>query len=206
MTDPYRRAASSGNASQLGPSAAGAVSRTDHAHGADAMAHAWQDRPSSPSGRRHRVPTWFDPRLITGVLLVVASTAAGAWVFATADHRSSVWALSRDVSPGTVLTSQDVTPVRVQLGGVAAHYAPVNSPVTGQVMRERGSAGELVTRAELGEPQAGVAVAISARPDAVPRIVRGQRITVWVSTAKCSGAVVVSGVTVQDVRSGGGAL
>lgn len=160
--------------------------------------------PTSPIPRRTSRPGWLDTRLVFGVALVLGSVLMGATVFANADRRSPVWALSHDVAAGTVLTSGDLAVARVQLGSSSGRYLPTSQAVVGQALRSDAHAGELLTRASVTAPASGVTVTIPVRPENAPKLDRGDRITVWVSSKTCRGVVVLSGVPVQDIRQGNG--
>ncbi|MEO6703568.1 MAG: SAF domain-containing protein, partial [Jatrophihabitantaceae bacterium] len=112
----------------------------------------------SPPARRRLTPSWVDPRLIAGLALVLVSVLLGASVLSAADHRQSRWALNRDLAAGTVLTGGDVHPVRVQLGAADSRYLPASQAVIGQTLQASGKSGELLSRAQLGNPLPGVGV------------------------------------------------
>ncbi|HJQ00920.1 MAG TPA: SAF domain-containing protein [Jatrophihabitans sp.] len=157
----------------------------------------------SPAARRVSPPSWLDLRLVGGVVLVLAAVLLGAVTLASADHRQARWALSRDLAAGTVLTPADVHPVRVQLGSADSRYLPIGEAVTGRTLRQAGQAGELLSRAQLAVPPVGVDVTVGLRPENEPTIVRGDRITLWLSTKSCRAVVLLSGVTVQAVQKPG---
>jgi len=157
----------------------------------------------SPAARRVSPPSWLDLRLVGGIVLVLAAVLLGAVTLASADHRQARWALSHDLAAGTVLTAADVHPLRVQLGTADARYLPVGEAVAGRTLRQAGQAGELLSRAQLTVPPAGVDVTVGLRPENEPTIVRGDRITLWLSTKSCRAAVLLSGVTVQAVQKSG---
>jgi hypothetical protein len=157
----------------------------------------------SPAARRLSPPSWLDLRLVGGIVLVLAAVLLGAVTLASADHRQARWALSRDLAAGTVLTGADVHPVRVQLGTADARYLPVDEAVAGRTLRQAGQAGELLSRGQLTAPPAGVDVTVGLRPENEPTIVRGDRITLWLSTKTCRAVVLLSGVTVQAVQKSG---
>lgn len=160
---------------------------------------------ASPTPCRTRTPSWLDLRLVAGVVLVLASVAIGAGAFASADHRQPRWALTHDLAAGTVLTSADVRPVRVQLGSADSRYLPVSEAVVGQTLHDSLLAGELLPRAELTTPAQGVAITVALRPQNGPAIAQGDRITLWLSTKTCQGVVLLSGVTVQSADKAGDA-
>jgi len=160
--------------------------------------------PASPLPRRTVRPTWLDLRLVTGVALVLASVLLGSVVVSNADHRESVWALDHDVAAGTVLQSGDLRPVAVRLDAAMSRYLPATDTVVGKTVRRDLNSGELLPAAALAEPKAGVTVTIPVRPENTPRLGRGDRITMWVSTRSCRGVMVFSGTPVQDVRQAAG--
>lgn len=101
-------------------------------------------------GRR---PTWRDPRLGIGVLLVAASVALGSWVVSAADHTVTVWAATGVLSPGQQLSAQDFHQVSVAAPEVADIYLTSESPeVEGLVVLRTVGAGELIPRTALGGP------------------------------------------------------
>lgn len=159
--------------------------------------------PVSPPARRISAPGWLDLRLIGGVVLVLAAVLVGAVTLASADHRQPRWALSHDLSAGTVLTGADVHVVRVQLGSADQQYLPSGEAVIGRALQRPGRAGELLTRGQLSVPPNGVDVTVALRQENGPSIVRGDRITLWVSTKTCRALVLLSGVTVQGVQRSG---
>jgi hypothetical protein len=153
----------------------------------------------SATARRIRPPSWLDFRLVAGVILVLASVVGGAYAFAAADHRQPRWAVSRDLAAGTVLSGNDLRPVRVQLGASDGRYVPITEAVVGRALQSGLQAGQLLPRSVLTAPAGGVAVTIPLRSDNGPAIERGDRITVWLSTKACQGHVLLSGVPVQSV-------
>jgi hypothetical protein len=157
----------------------------------------------SPAPRRVSPPSWLDLRLVSGIVLVLAAVLLGAVTLSSADHRQARWALSHDLAAGTVLTAADVHPVRVQLGTADARYLPVGEAVAGRTLRQAGQAGELLARGQLSVPPVGVDVTVGLRPENEPTIVRGDRITLWLSTKSCHAVVLLSGVPVQAVQKSG---
>jgi hypothetical protein len=112
------------------------------------------------------------PHLALGALLVLACATGFIVTSNHTDQPHAVWALTRSVSVGQVLTGADARTVRVSVdAGVDTIPATDGSPV-GQVMAVSLPAGTLLVRAELGlaaTPAAGRAVvAVLAKPGQFP--------------------------------------
>ena len=157
--------------------------------------------PPSPVARRLRPPSWFEPRLVVGVLLVVVSVATGARIVAAADRSVQVWALDRDVAAGTVLTAEDVRPARVRLFDSTPLYLGTRQSPTGRSVSRRLGRGELLPVAALRHPSPGVVVAIPVRPENAPAVSRGQSVDVWAGTKDCRPERVLAAAPVQEVRT-----
>lgn len=104
---------------------------------------------AAPSARRVRRPTLRDPRLIVGILLVVASVALGSWALGQADRGEPVYAALGPLTPGEPLTMAEVEVVEARVpAGVylpAAGGLPADAVVTRLVGK-----GELVPLAAVG--------------------------------------------------------
>lgn len=158
---------------------------------------------TSPTPRRVRAPKWLDLRLVAGVVLVLASVLLGARVISSANASDSVWAVSRDLAPGTVLSAGDLSEVHVRLPAGADAYLPVHTVVLGQSVTRQVTAGELLPRAALAATDAATTITVPLASTSAPHVQRGQRIQLWVSTRSCSAIAVLADVTVQDVQSTG---
>lgn len=156
--------------------------------------------PMSPVPRRLIRPRWLDARLVGGVVLVLVAVLLGSVVVSSADRRRPVWSVSHDLAAGTVLTSADLRPVRVQLGAATSRYLASDVAVAGRTVRRSLRAGELLAVAEMSDPEPGVTVTIPMQPENAPQISRGERITLWLSTKTCRGVVLLSGVPVQSAE------
>lgn len=122
---------------------------------------------STPTAQRLRRPSWRDSRLLFGVLLVLASTAVGAWVLGRADDRVPMYAARSGLVAGQPLTADDVTRVDVQLGASADDYlsARADLPPETFVLREV-RPGELVPRSALGSREQAGTQPVALRVDA----------------------------------------
>lgn len=103
------------------------------------------DTPASPRASRLATPGWLDGRLVLGVLLVLVSVVVGARVLSAADRSTLVYAVNKDLTAGSVLSAEDLVPVRVRLFDNAAAYIAVGAQVpTGYVVRRAVGSGELL--------------------------------------------------------------
>jgi hypothetical protein len=157
--------------------------------------------PDSPPARRLRRPSWLDPRVAIGVLLIAVSVTAGARVVAASDSSIQVWALARDVASGTVLAPADVEPARVRLFESGPRYLRTAESPAGLAVSRDLRSGELLPAAAVAPSEPAAIVAVPVQPQNAPALSRGQSVDVWASVKGCPPARVLSGVPVQDVRS-----
>lgn len=157
--------------------------------------------PPSPPARRLRPPSWFDPRLLLGVLLVVGSVVAGTTIVASADRSVQVWALTRDVAASTVLAAEDVRPARVRLFDSASHYVSTATSPAGRAVTSGLRAGELLPAAVVRGTPPGLVVSLPVRPENSPALDRGQSVDVWAGAKGCPPRRVLGSAAVQEIRS-----
>src|SRR5690554_2394750 len=70
----------------------------------------------APPATRLRRPSWRDPRLVVGLLLVAVSVAAGSWVVTSAQAATPVWVARGTLTPGTQLSTEHLVAADVRLG------------------------------------------------------------------------------------------
>lgn len=145
-------------------------------------------RIDSPSGAtaplRLRKPSWKDPRLLVGILLVCVSIAGVIALVESADKTVGVYAAREDLPVGAELTEGDFHIVRVQLGDAEGAYRTSSEGFPDNAFAQRLiSAGELL-------PASGIvaADALDRKPvgltieDPLPAgTATGDRVDVWVS-------------------------
>ncbi|MFC3687803.1 SAF domain-containing protein [Aquipuribacter hungaricus] len=139
--------------------------------------------PSVPA-RRLRRPSWRDPRLLVGLLLVLGATVAGGLLVAGADDTVPVLAARDTLVRGDVLGEDDLRVVRVRLDDVAASYLPAATPLAaGSVALRTVPAGELLPASAVGRLEE-----LESRPVALdwqgPRpegLVPGAAVDLWVA-------------------------
>lgn len=139
--------------------------------------------PSVPV-QRLRPPSWRDPRLAVGIVLVLASVALGARVVTAADETQPVWAAAHTLTPGDAIGADDVRVVRARIDGAERTYLPAGGEVpAGLVALRSVGQGELLARSGVGSVD-GVEVKPVAIPvdGALPAgLVKGARVDVWVA-------------------------
>jgi len=165
--------------------------------------------PLSPAPRRVRTPNWLDLRLVAGVFLVLVAMAVGGLVLANSGKTRRVWAVTHDIAAGAALTAADLAPARIRMTHAATLYIPADSDlghIVGQKVNRNLTSGELLPRTALSSSNATVTMTVPLTSDQAPKITRGQKITLWVSTrsSRCQAQVVVGAALVQDVESAGG--
>lgn len=143
--------------------------------------------PGSPAARRLRGPSWRDPRLVVGVLLVAASVLAGATLFSRADDTVGVWTARSDLTAGSGVGPADLVRRQVRFPDSAAadRYVSADSAIpAGATLTREVGAGELLPRAALRRdaPASLVEVPLSTAAELVPATVRpGSVVDVWVT-------------------------
>ncbi len=160
---------------------------------------------SSPAPRRVKGPSWLDLRLALGVLLVLLAVVAGALVLRSAARTTRVLAATHDLAAGTTLHAQDVTWVDVRLPQ-NGDYLRDRTAIAGKVLNRPVNSGELVPSAAVADATPRTTVSVPLAEGTAPRLSRGQRIQLWLSTASCPSVVLISDAVVQAVDSGSGAL
>lgn len=166
-----------------------------------------------PTATRLPRARWLDPRLLVGLLLVLASVVLGATVVAGADDRVQVWSLARDLGPGSALSRADLVVTAVQLGpGAARRYVSAREQVTGLVVTRPLGRGELLPASAL-RPAGSTAqrrVVIEVDRVGAAGLARGRVVDLYAvrddeGTQPAAPQRVLAGVTVaEDVRTGGG--
>ena len=161
----------------------------------------------APVPRRTTRPKWLDIRVIGGLILVIAAVVVGARVVGASSHTSPVWAVTRDLAPGTVITAADLESVQVNLGDGATRYVSANSAgAVGTAVAVQLRVGELLPVSAITAGKPGRVVVIGVAPNHMPPgVAHGSVIDLYLTTggtATASAAVtdlVSAGVTVQSV-------
>lgn len=136
------------------------------------------------TGARLKRPSWKDPRLLVGILLVLVSVAGVISLVGSADRTTEVYAARDSIAVGEKLTSDNVVRAKVRLGETEEQYVTVESGLPeGLVAVQRIGKNQLVPRESLGKVDAldRKPVAVSIEESLPPQAVAGTRVDVWVA-------------------------
>jgi hypothetical protein len=137
--------------------------------------------------RRRRVP--FDPRVLIGILLVLASVGGVVAVVTANDRTVPVYAAAQPLVPGTRITPDAVRVARVRLGVAEGRYLAAPLPQDGVVVTRSVAEGELVPLSALGAAASvtdvSVVVPLTTKPAAT--VGPGSVVDLW-AAAKATGS------------------
>jgi hypothetical protein len=125
----------------------------------------------SPVGRRVQRPRWRDAKLMTGVLLILASVVLGARLIGTASHTTGWLGITRSLPAGHVLVAADLRTVQAHLPASSAgrYFAPEPGSLIGKTLTSPVAGGELL-------PADALTAATKADSRVVPVVVRSGRL------------------------------
>lgn len=146
---------------------------------------------ATPVAPRLRRPSWRDPRLGLGLLLVVGSVALGSWAVSSAARTVAVYAVAETVVPGDPVRAEDLVVVDVRLGAETDLYYAASQEVPADLVALRPvGERELLARAAVGS-----AADLDFRSVAVPAagtlsssVVPGALVDLWFVPEQESGA------------------
>ncbi|MFV0633414.1 hypothetical protein [Demequina sp.] len=152
---------------------------------------------------RLRRPSWTDPRLLVGVLLMVIAIVGVAFALDAADHTEPYYVAAGTLVPGAVLSEGDleVSHVRVPHG---AYLGAQQEPPWGSVVTRVVGQGELVPVAALTDADShdGRVLGVVATSPVAPDLGAGSAVDLWVTATDDTGApqtFVVEDLAVADV-------
>ena len=169
---------------------------------------------SSVTAARLKRPSWRDPRLLMGILLVMVSVAGVVFLVNSADRTTEVYAARDGIGVGEALTAENVVRAKVRLGETEQHYIPVESGLPeGVVAVQRIAKDQLVPRASLGEVDQldRKPVALTIDETLPSQAVEGARVDVWVAQPDAKNGysepkLLLSGAEIAEVTAGSTAL
>lgn len=133
---------------------------------------------------RLKRPSWKDPRLLVGILLVLASIAGVISLVGSADRTTEVYAARDAIAVGETLTEDNVVRAKVRLGDTEQQYITVEAGLPeGAVAVQRIGKDQLVPRESLGRVDAldRKPVAVTVEEALPTQAVAGTRVDVWVA-------------------------
>jgi len=164
--------------------------------------------------RRLAAPSWRDPRLLVGLVLVLVSVLLGARAVGAADRTTEVFAAATTLGVGGPVSAEQLRVVRVHVdAATAAAYVPADRPPAPDAVLLRALAsGELLPRSALGSTADLTSRPVTLPlPDEPPQgVATGAQVDVWVTTPAAAGAsatatvvpprLLVEAAEVADVR------
>ena len=156
--------------------------------------------------KRMRVLRWRDLRLWAGLVIIVLSMFAGAFLLSRGEETTTVWRASSDLSVGSIPVA---TPVTVSLGAAQDQYLLASEPLSGQ-LRWPVAAGDLIPRGALGFSPILDARLVTLPVDplhAPVHLATGDVVDIWSTPADVAGGdtaqpvLVLSGVTIAEVAA-----
>ena len=169
---------------------------------------------SSATAARLKRPSWKDPRLLVGVLLVLASIAGVIFLVGSADRSTEVYAAREGIAVGERLTQENVVRAKVRLGETEQHYITVAAGLPQDVVAmQRIGKDQLVPRASLGavDQLNRKPVALTVEQTLPSQAVAGARVDVWVAQPDAKNGfsepkLILPGAEIAEVANGSTAL
>ncbi|MGJ9373965.1 hypothetical protein [Nesterenkonia sp. CF4.4] len=151
-----------------------------------------QPAPSSTSAaQRLRRPSWRDPRLLAGVLIVVLSVSGVIALMTTQNRTTEVYAADRLLTVGDRFSTEDLRVVEVQIDELSEAYLLVADALPdGTEFIAMVDEGELIPRRALAEedPQGRQAMTITVEHTLARGVEPGRLVDVWAADAGTLGA------------------
>src|SRR6476661_785457 len=169
---------------------------------------------SSVRAARLKRPSWKDPRLLVGVLLVLVSVAGVVFLVGSADRTTEVYAARDGIAVGERLTPENVVRAKVRLGDTEQHYITVEDGLPQDVVAvQRIAKDQLVPRSSLGEVDRldRKPVALNIAQTLPSQAVAGARVDVWVAQPDAKNGfsepkLILPGAEIAEVTTGSTAL
>jgi len=169
---------------------------------------------SSATAARLKRPSWKDPRLLVGILLVLVSITGVIFLVGSADRTTEVYAARDGIAVGERLTPENVVRAKVRLGDTEQHYITVQAGLPENLVAvQRIGKDQLVPRASLGgvDQLNRKPVALNIEQTLPSQAVAGARVDVWVAQPDAKNGfsepkLVLPGAEIAEVATGSTAL
>jgi hypothetical protein len=169
---------------------------------------------AATTGARLKPPSWKDPRLLVGVLLVLASVVGVISLVGSADQTTEVYAARDSIAVGEKLTADNLVRAKVRLGETEQLYVTVEEGLPdGLVAVQRIGKNQLVPKESLATVDAldRKPVAVTIDEALPPQAVAGTRVDVWVALPDARNGfsepkLLLPGAEIAQVTAGSTAL
>ncbi|NYD76698.1 SAF domain-containing protein [Arthrobacter cupressi] len=169
---------------------------------------------TTAAAARLKKPSWKDPRLLVGILLVLASVAGVIALVGAADRTVQVYVAREGIAVGQKLSRDDLSVAKVRLDDVESGYVTVESGLPeGKVAVQRVAKNQLLPRESLGDADAldRKPVAVTVEDSLPAQAVPGSRVDVWVSLPDAQNGfaeprLLLPGAEIAQVTEGSSAL
>ena len=169
---------------------------------------------TTAAAARLKKPSWKDPRLLVGILLVLASVAGVIALVGAADRTVQVYVAREGIAVGQKLSRDDLSVAKVRLDDVESGYVTVESGLPeGKVAVQRVAKNQLLPRESLGDADAldRKPVAVTVEDSLPAQAVPGSRVDVWVSLPDAQNGfaeprLLLPGAEIAQVTEGSPAL
>ena len=139
---------------------------------------------TTSAGARLKKPSWKDPRLLVGLLLVLASVVGVVTLVGAADQTTDVYVAREAIAVGERLTADNTARAKVRLGELEEHYISGEAGLPdGLVAVQRIGKDQLLPKESLGKPDEldRKPVAITIDEPLPAQALAGSRVDVWVA-------------------------
>ena len=165
-------------------------------------------------GARLKKPSWKDPRLLVGFLLVLASVVGVTSLVGAADQTAEAYTAREAIAVGETLSADKLNRIKVRLGDVEPHYLTPEAGVAGGLVAvQRIGKDQLVPRESLGQPDGldRKPVAVTIEESLPAQAVAGSRVDVWVALPDARNGfsqptLLLPGAEIAQVTAGSTAL
>lgn len=169
---------------------------------------------SSAAAARLKRPSWKDPRLLVGILLVLVSVAGVVLLVSSADRTTEVFAARDGIAVGEKLTQDNVVRAKVRLGATEDQYVTAESGLPEDAVAvQRIGKDQLVPRASLGSADEldRKPVALSIEETLPEQATEGARVDVWVAQPDARNGfsepkLLLSGAEIAEISAGSATL
>ncbi|MGX9900398.1 hypothetical protein ACW0JT_11725 [Arthrobacter sp. SA17] len=139
---------------------------------------------TTSAGARLKKPSWKDPRLLVGLLLVLASVVGVVSMVGAADQTTDVYVAREAIAVGERLTADNTARAKVRLGELEELYISGEAGLPdGLVAVQRIGKDQLLPKESLGKPDEldRKPVAITIDEPLPDQALAGSRVDVWVA-------------------------